>query len=89
MQKSLMLPVALILGLAGCADLTPTQQRVGTGALGGAAGGALIGAMAGNAGAGALIGTAVGAGGGFLYDRSVQNRERAFQQGLQQGRSGR
>ncbi len=76
------------LGLSACADLSPTTQRVGTGAIGGAAGGALIGAMAGNAGLGAAIGAGVGAGGGLAWDRHVQSRDRAFQQGYAAGRSG-
>ncbi len=85
----LALAAALALGLAGCADLDPTTQRTMTGAAGGAAGGALIGAMAGNAGLGAAIGAGVGGSGGFLYGRHVQSRDRAFQQGVQAGRSGR
>lgn len=40
MRKTLLLPAALALGLAGCGDLNPTQQRTLTGAAGGAAGGA-------------------------------------------------
>jgi uncharacterized membrane protein len=75
------------LTLSSCADLSPTAQRTGTGALGGAAGGALIGAMAGNAGLGAAIGAATGAAGGFAWDRHVQSRDRAFQQGVASGRA--
>ena len=60
--------VALSLTLGGCAGTTPQQQRAGTGALLGAAGGALAGqAIGGNtkstvigAGAGALLGAVVG-----------------------------
>ncbi len=79
----------LLLGLAGCADLDPTTQRAMTGGLAGAGGGALIGAMAGNAGMGAAIGAGVGAGGGFLHGRHIESRDRAFQQGVRAGRSGR
>ncbi len=84
-------PLALVavLGLGACADLTAQQQRVGTGALGGAAGGAIIGAIAGNAGVGALIGAGAGALGGYLWDQSVQSRERAYSQGYAAGRTGR
>jgi osmotically inducible lipoprotein OsmB len=78
---------ALLLGLAGCADLSPTAQRTGTGALAGSAGGALIGAMAGNAGMGALIGAGVGAAGGYLYDQHKQSEQRAYTQGVQAGRA--
>ena len=89
MKKILILPVAAVLALGGCADLTPTQQRVGTGAVGGAAGGAIIGALAGNAGMGALIGAGVGTAGGFLFDQSKQAQQRSFQSGYQQGRASR
>ncbi len=62
-------PLALILmiGLAGCG--TTTGERAGSGALMGAAGGALIGSLSGNAGSGALIGAGAGALGGYLYDQ--------------------
>jgi uncharacterized membrane protein len=79
--------LATALSLSACADLSPTAQRTGTGALGGAAGGALIGAMAGNAGLGAAIGAGVGAAGGFAWDRHQQSNERAFNQGVQAGRT--
>lgn len=88
-RTTLALCGAALLGLSACADLDPTTQRAMTGGMGGAAGGALIGAMAGNAGLGAAIGAGVGAGGGFLYGRHVESRDRAFQQGVQAGRSGR
>ncbi len=90
MTRSLRIAALLAggLSLSACADLSPTAQRTGTGALGGAAGGALIGAMAGNAGLGAAIGAGVGAAGGFAWDRHVQSRDRAFQQGYAAGRSG-
>jgi hypothetical protein len=68
--------------------MTDTEQRAVTGGMGGAAAGALIGALAGNAGMGAAIGGLAGTTGGFLYGRSVDAQNRAFQQGLQQGRSG-
>ena len=73
---------------AGCANMSQTQQRTVTGAAGGAAGGAIIGAIAGNAGMGALIGGAVGASGGFLYGKHKESEQRAYQQGVQAGRSG-
>ncbi|RAI59219.1 glycine zipper family protein [Roseicella frigidaeris] len=79
--------LAATLSLAACADLDPTTQRTMTGAAGGAAGGALIGAMAGNAGLGAAIGAAAGGTGGFVWDRHVQSRDRAFEQGVAAGRA--
>jgi uncharacterized membrane protein len=88
LRKAGLLAAAAI-ALGACADLSPTAQRTGTGALAGAAGGALIGAMAGNAGLGAAIGAGAGAAGGFAWDRHVQSRERSFQQGYAAGRSSR
>ncbi len=89
MRYTLVVPAALALGLAGCADgqMSPTTQRVGGAAAVGALGGAAIGSFSGNAGMGALIGAGVGAGSGFLYDRHVQSRDRAFQQGVAAGRA--
>ncbi|GAA0586732.1 hypothetical protein GCM10009416_26590 [Craurococcus roseus] len=76
------LPLLAALSLGACAgDLTDTQRRTGTGALGGAALGGLIGSFGGNAGWGALIGSAAGAGGGYLFDQSERSRERAYYQG--------
>jgi hypothetical protein len=84
-------PLALValLGLGACAGLTPQEQRVMTGTGAGAAGGAIIGAIAGNAGVGALIGAGAGALGGYLWDQSVQSRDRAYSQGYAAGRTGR
>jgi hypothetical protein len=62
------------LGLAACEGMTPTQQNVGIGALGGAAIGGIAGSFSGNAGMGALIGAGVGGVGGYLYDQSQQSR---------------
>jgi osmotically inducible lipoprotein OsmB len=90
MKKITILVLAILLvSIIGCADMTPTQQRTVTGGLGGAAAGAAIGAIAGNAGMGALIGGAAGSTGGFLYGRSREAQDRAFQEGLRQGRSSR
>ena len=62
------------LGLASCEGMTPTQQSMGVGALGGAALGGVVGSFSGNAGLGALLGAGVGAGGGYLYGQSRQSR---------------
>ena len=63
------------LGLVSCADMSPTQQSMGIGALGGAALGGVVGSFSGNAGLGALLGAGVGAGGGYLYGQSQQSRQ--------------
>src|SRR5262245_57509215 len=73
--------IVLFAMLAGCADMSQTQQRTVTGALGGAAVGGLIGAAAGNAGIGAAIGAGLGGTGGFLWGRHNEAVDRAYQQG--------
>jgi len=87
-RSILSIVVVCALATAGCANLSQTQQRTVTGGAGGAAAGAVIGAIAGNAGMGALIGGAVGASGGFLYGKSKEAESKAYQQGVQAGRSG-
>jgi len=68
-MKSIVLPAIFVaaVGLSGCG--TTTGERAGSGALLGAAGGALIGSLSASAGEGALIGLGVGALGGYLYDQ--------------------
>jgi uncharacterized membrane protein len=73
--------IALVVMLAGCADMSQTQQRTVTGAAGGAAAGGIIGAIAGNAGMGAAIGAGIGGTGGFLLGRHNESVDRAYQQG--------
>jgi hypothetical protein len=70
----------LFINVIGCAGMSDTQQRSVTGGLGGAAGGAVIGAIAGNAGMGALIG-------GFLYGKSKESQQKAYQQGVRDAQS--
>ena len=67
--------------LAGCADMSQTQQRTLTGAAGGAALGGIIGAAAGNAGMGAAVGAGLGGTGGFLLGRHNESMNRAYEQG--------
>lgn len=66
MNKSVLISILLLsaVALAGCGSTT--GSRAGSGALMGAAGGALLSR---NAGRGALIGAGVGALGGYLYDQ--------------------
>jgi Glycine-zipper domain len=79
------LVLILALSLAGCAGMTDTQRRAGTGTLAGAAGGAAIGAIAGNAGMGAAIGAGVGLLGGLIYDQN----QKAYEQGRRDAQGGR
>jgi Glycine-zipper domain len=81
--------IALGAMLAGCADMSQTQQRTLTGAAGGAAAGGIIGAIAGNAGMGAAIGAGLGGSGGFLLGRHNEAVDAAYQQGRAAGAQGR
>ena len=69
-------------GLAGCANMTETQQTTGTGAAIGAVAGALIGGGH-NTVRGAAIGAAVGAGGGYLWSKHMQEQKVAMEQATQ------
>lgn len=73
--------IALVAMLAGCADMSQTQQRTLTGAAGGAAAGGIIGAIAGNAGMGAAIGAGLGGTGGFLLGRHNEATQAAYERG--------
>lgn len=69
------------LSIAGCANMTSTQQRTMTGGLGGAGLGAVIGAIAGNAGMGAAIGGLAGTAGGYLYGKHKESEQNAYDRG--------
>ena len=81
--------IALVAMLAGCADMSQTQQRALTGAAIGAGAGGIIGAIAGNAGMGAAIGAGVGGTGGFLLGRHNESVNRAYEQGRASATQGR
>jgi len=87
--KNLLLLAAAGVLLAGCADMTPTQQRALTGTAIGAGGGAIIGAIGGNAGFGAAAGAGAGLLGGLLVDQSRQAQDNAFRQGFAAGQQSR
>jgi uncharacterized membrane protein len=68
--RKLILALCLATGLAGCANMSDTEQRTLSGSAIGTAGGALVaGLTGGNVLGGAAIGAAVGAASGWLYDR--------------------
>jgi Glycine zipper len=77
-----------ILMLAGCENLSPTQNRLLGGTAAGATGGAIIGAVAGNAGLGTLIGAGVGLAGGAIYNHVKNSEDRSYQEGYTAGRQG-
>ena len=74
---------ALVLGgLAGCSNMSETQQGTASGAGIGALAGAAIGALTnGSRGAiaGAAIGGAAGAGGGYLWSKKMQDQKQAME----------
>jgi outer membrane protein OmpA-like peptidoglycan-associated protein len=77
--------LALVLGAAGCADMTPTQRGTATGAGVGAGVGAVIGAATGGGGGGralggAAIGGALGAVAGNVWSNHMENQKRAMEQ---------
>ena len=73
--KSLALAMSLLLFFAGCASMSPTEQRLLSGGAIGAASGAAIGAaVGGSPAAGAAIGGAAGVVGGAIVDQVEKSR---------------
>jgi len=80
--EKLTLSALLVAGLAGCANMSETQQDTGKGAGIGALAGALLGAATGGsqgATRGAVIGGALGAGGGYLWSQKMQEQKVAME----------
>ncbi len=74
-NNKLLVTLGLVGVLAGCANMSDTEQRTLSGAAIGTAGGALIGGMAsGTPLTGAAIGAAAGAASGYLYDRHKKSQ---------------
>jgi outer membrane protein OmpA-like peptidoglycan-associated protein len=72
--------------LAGCAEMSQTQQDTAKGTAIGAAAGAALGAIAGGgkgAAIGAAAGAAVGAGGGYLWSKRMQDQKQAMETATQ------
>jgi uncharacterized membrane protein len=88
-MRSKLVALALFAGvaLAGCSDMTTTQQRTLSGAGIGAAAGTVVGAMAGETLWGAAIGTAAGAAGGYLYDSYKKHEQQTYEQGYAAGKA--
>lgn len=85
MRRFILAGVVVALPLAGCADMTQTQQRALSGTAIGAGGGAIIGAIAGNAGLGAGIGAVAGLAGGLIYDKVKKDQAASYSSGYQAG----
>lgn len=75
MRKVYVLPLIACMagsvGISGCAGMSDTQQRTGSGAVIGAAGGALL---TGGSAKGTVLGAGVGALGGYAYDQHKKVR---------------
>lgn len=80
-----LLTIAVFL-VTGCAGMTETQQRTGTGAATGAAVGAAVGSLYGSWGWGAAVGAAAGAAGGYIYDQTVKSKDKAYKDGYEAGK---
>jgi hypothetical protein len=71
----MLLVAALMFIVAGCAGMTPTEQRMlSGGAIGAGTGAAIGGLTGGDAGAGAAIGGAAGVIGGAIVDQHERRR---------------
>lgn len=77
--------LAVALVLAGCASMSDTEKRVTTGAT---LGGAVVGVATGEWGW-AAAGAAAGAVGGYLYDQSKKNEQKAYEAGAKDAQAGK
>lgn len=85
MNPKLIIACCLVsmLTITGCASMTDTQKRMTTGAAIGGVGAGLVTGEWGWAAAGA----AAGAAGGYLYDKSKKNEQKAYSQGYKDGQA--
>jgi hypothetical protein len=74
MQRTITIILVAFLAVAGCANMSTTQQRVLSGGAIGAGSGAVIGALAGSAALGAAAGGGAGLLAGFIYDQAQKPR---------------
>ena len=78
--------------LAGCSNMSTTEQRTLSGAAIGTAAGAVVGAATGEW-AWAAGGAAIGAAGGYIYDQEKKKQEgaqqKAYNEGVQAGKQQR
>jgi uncharacterized protein YcfJ len=81
MKISVAAILSLSLMCAGCAGMSDTEQRTLSGAAIGTAAGGIIGAISGNTGMGMAIGAAAGAGSGYLYGKSKESEQAAYEKG--------
>ena len=87
-MKIIAILMAVLFIATGCAGMSETEKRTGTGAATGAAVGAAVGSLSGSWGWGAAVGAAAGAAGGYIYDQTVKSKDKAYQDGYQAGKQG-
>ncbi len=87
MNKSIVLLAAATLAIAGCANMTETQQRTAIGTGVGAAAGAALGSVFGGSGGatrtGAVLGAAAGGIGTYIWSNRMEQQKQAMQQATQ------
>ena len=77
-----LLPVVLLVLIAGCSSLNKSQKGAVIGTAGGAAVGGAIGSMSGHVGLGAIIGAAVGGVGGAIIGHNMDKQAADIQKDL-------
>lgn len=88
-MKWYLLLIALAVAVAGCSNMSATEQRALSGTAIGAGTGAAIGAIAGNTGLGLVVGAGAGLAGGFIYDSVKKNEAASYNRGYNAGQSGK
>ncbi|MCB1907406.1 MAG: OmpA family protein [Rhodocyclaceae bacterium] len=80
MSQRTVTAVAVVLGLAACANMSESQRNAGIGAVGGAVGGAVIGSATGSdkVGRDAAIGAGVGALGAYIWTQRMEAQRQAM-----------
>ena len=86
MKPILVLLLLCCVSVAGCSNMSPTEQRALSGTAIGTAGGAVLGAIGGNAALGAVAGGVAGLAGGLIYDQVKKNEQNSYNQGYAAGR---
>jgi hypothetical protein len=87
-MKKYLLLAALAVPMAGCSNMSTTEQRALSGTAIGAGTGAVIGAIAGNTGLGLVVGAGAGLAGGLIYDSVKKNEASSYNSGYRAGQSG-